>query len=157
MGLPTRRSTGFALPRWFTTSASCERRAELLNRPGPLTDAEFDVIRLHPVDGAEMTAGWPTHELTAIVRHHHERVDGTGYPDHLRATAIPLGARIIAVADTFDAVTSTRPTGARRGTAERSRSSTMAGSQLDAAAVRVFVGYYSGNRLAVAGRSRAPR
>ena len=123
---------------------------EILNRPSPLGDAEFDEIRRHPVDGADMTAVLDDPQLTAIVRHHHERVDGTGYPDHLCGEAIPLGARIIAVADTFDAVTSTR---AYRSAAQHSQAIDIlrdsAGSQLDPAAVRAFVGYYSSNRMAL--------
>jgi HD-GYP domain-containing protein (c-di-GMP phosphodiesterase class II) len=47
--------------------------------------------------------------LTAIVRHHHERIDGSGYPDRLRGVEIPIGSRIVAVTDTFDALTSPRP------------------------------------------------
>jgi putative nucleotidyltransferase with HDIG domain len=123
---------------------------EILNKPGPLGGGEFDAIRRHPVDGAEMTAVLEDPQLTAIVRHHHERVDGTGYPDRLCGEAIPLGARIIAVADTFDAVTSTR---AYRSAARHSQAIDIlrdsAGSQLDPAAVRAFVGYYSSNRLAL--------
>jgi HD-GYP domain-containing protein (c-di-GMP phosphodiesterase class II) len=67
------------------------------------------LIELHPVDGAEIVSTLGDPELTAMVRHHHERLDGSGYPDRLEASEIPLGARIIAVADTFDAITSTRP------------------------------------------------
>jgi putative nucleotidyltransferase with HDIG domain len=123
---------------------------EILNKPGRLGGAEFDAIRRHPVDGAELTAVLEDPQLTAIVRHHHERVDGSGYPDRLCGEAIPLGARIIAVADTFDAVTSTR---AYRRAARHSEAIGIlrdsAGSQLDPAAVRAFVGYYSSNRVAL--------
>jgi len=69
----------------------------ILNKPGRLTDAEFEVIKRHPVDGAEMVAALGDPELTRIVRHHHERLDGAGYPDRLEGEAIPVGARIIAV------------------------------------------------------------
>ena len=121
----------------------------VVNKPGRLTDAEFDLIKLHPVDGAEMAAALADPRLTAIVRHHHERVDGTGYPDGLSGDAIPLGARIIAVADTFDAVTSTR---AYRSAARHTQAIDIlrreSGSQLDPVAVRAFMAYYSGNRLA---------
>ena len=85
-----------------------ETPREVLNKPGKLTDEEFGVIKRHPVDGAEMVAALGDPEITAMVRHHHERLDGAGYPDGLAGTDIPLGARIIAVADTFDALTSTR-------------------------------------------------
>lgn len=120
---------------------------DILNKPGRLTDEEFAAVKLHPVDGAELVAGMADPELTAMVRHHHERLDGRGYPDGLEAAEIPLGARIIAVADTFDAITSTRPyrAGAKHKTAlDILRKE--AGTQLDPAAVAAFLGYYSGRR-----------
>jgi hypothetical protein len=123
---------------------------EIVDKPSRLTDAEFEVVKLHPLAGAEMAARLGDPGLTAIVRHHHERVDGGGYPDGLKGDEIPRGARIIAVADTFDAVTSTRP---YRGAAGHQRAIQIlrqaSGSQLDAAAVRAFLAYYSGHRLAV--------
>lgn len=119
----------------------------ILNKPGGLTDAEFDVIKRHPVDGAEMVAALGDHELTQIVRHHHERLDGAGYPDRLAGEQIPLGARIIAVADTFDAITSAR---AYRPAARHQKAIDIlraeAGSQLDPEAVRAFIAYYDGTR-----------
>lgn len=80
----------------------------VLHKEGKLTDEEFAIIKRHPVEGAVMVAMLRDDELTGMVRHHHERLDGTGYPDRLGGEAIPVGARIIAVADTFDAITSTR-------------------------------------------------
>ena len=80
----------------------------ILNKPGRLTDSEFALIKRHPVDGAVMASGIGDPEITAMIRHHHERLDGRGYPDGLAGEDIPLGARIIAVADTFDAITSNR-------------------------------------------------
>jgi putative nucleotidyltransferase with HDIG domain len=119
----------------------------ILNKPGRLTDAEFEVIKRHPVDGAQMVSALADPELTAIVRHHHERLDGSGYPDGLSGEEIPIGARIIAVADTFDAITSTR---AYRAAAPHHMAIEIlrkeAGSQLDPAGVRAFLGYYSGHR-----------
>ncbi|MFL5865436.1 MAG: HD domain-containing phosphohydrolase [Solirubrobacteraceae bacterium] len=121
----------------------------VVNKPGRLTDAEFDLIKLHPVDGAQMAAVLADPRLTAIVRHHHERMDGTGYPDGLSGNDIPVGARIIAVADTFDAVTSNR---AYRSAARHTQAIDIlrreSGSQLDPVAVRAFMAYYSGNRPA---------
>lgn len=81
----------------------------ILDKKGPLSDDEYEVIKRHPGDGAARTAVLRDRELEAMVRHHHERLDGTGYPSCLAGADIPLGARIIAVADTFDAITSTRP------------------------------------------------
>jgi hypothetical protein len=81
----------------------------ILNSPRPLTEAEFAAVKEHAARGAEMLTVVGDPEITAMVRHHHERIDGAGYPDGLAGSAIPLGARIIAVADTFDAITSDRP------------------------------------------------
>ncbi|NQT18945.1 MAG: HD-GYP domain-containing protein, partial [Planctomycetes bacterium] len=82
---------------------------EILKKPGRLTDEEFAIIQQHPVFGAEMLVpiGQLSHCLPDI-RHHHERIDGKGYPDGLTGDAMPLRAKIIAVADTFDALTSDR-------------------------------------------------
>jgi HD-GYP domain-containing protein (c-di-GMP phosphodiesterase class II) len=82
---------------------------EILEKPGALTHCEYEEIQRHAVFGARLVASLGDPTLTAIVRHHHERLDGSGYPDRLRGDEIPLGARIIAVADTFDALTSCRP------------------------------------------------
>ncbi len=119
---------------------------EILNKPSRLTDAEFEVVKRHPVDGAEMVRGLRNDELTAIVRHHHERMDGNGYPDGLAGERIPVGARIIAVADTFDAITSVRSYRPRRD--HKKALDILAGEQgrqLDRDAVRAFVACYSGS------------
>jgi len=82
---------------------------EILKKPGSLTKDEFAVIMQHPGFGAEMLS--PISQLKHClpdIRHHHERIDGKGYPDRLQGDEIPLRARIIAVADTFDALTSDR-------------------------------------------------
>ena len=82
---------------------------EVLGKPGPLTASEFELIRAHPVIGARILRSIPF--LTAhlpIVELHHERPDGTGYPYGLVGDAIPLGARIVHVADAYDAITSAR-------------------------------------------------
>ncbi len=84
--------------------------AELLNKPGPLTPEEWEIMRAHAVLGAEAIQSHPDFApIAEIVMHHHERWDGCGYPHQLRETEIPLGARIIAVADSFDAMTTDRP------------------------------------------------
>ena len=81
----------------------------LLRKPGPLTPDEWILMRRHPVIGAQIVAPFEFFTAGAIViRHHHERVDGSGYPDGLKGDAIPLGARIVAVADVYDALTSDR-------------------------------------------------
>ena len=82
----------------------------ILNKPGPLTGEEYKAIKDHPVFGESILK--PVVELTQIakiVRCHHERYDGRGYPDGLKGLEIPLGARIMTVADSYDAITSKRP------------------------------------------------
>lgn len=82
----------------------------ILRKPGPLTPEEWEIMRRHPVTGAQIVAPLEFFDEGAvIVRHHHERLDGTGYPDGLAGNTIPLGARIVAVADVYDALTSGRP------------------------------------------------
>ena len=120
---------------------------EILNKPDRLTDDEFAVIRNHPGDGAAMSTSVGDPAITAMIRHHHERLDGAGYPDGLAGDAIPLGARIIAVADTFDAMTSNRAY--RRASSHKRALDVLraeAGKQLDGDAVAAFVGYYRGRR-----------
>ncbi|WP_079525785.1 HD-GYP domain-containing protein [Solibacillus isronensis] len=82
--------------------------SEILNKPGKLTDEEFDIIKKHPADGAAMIKESYYKELVPIIEQHHERLNGTGYPNGLRGDEILLEARIIAVSDTFDAMTEDR-------------------------------------------------
>jgi HD-GYP domain-containing protein (c-di-GMP phosphodiesterase class II) len=82
----------------------------ILNKPGGLSDEEFEVMRKHPAIGAQIMS--PIRMLKDIIpgiRNHHETWDGNGYPDGLQAEQIPMVARIIGIADTFDAMTTTRP------------------------------------------------
>ena len=119
----------------------------ILMRPGRLSPEEYSLVKRHAEQGADLARELGDPDVTAIVRHHHERVDGGGYPDGLAGDEIPLGARIIAVADTFDAITSERPY--RRAASRKSAMdvlSEVAGSQLDATVVNAFVDYYSGRR-----------
>ena len=82
----------------------------ILRKPGGLEPAEWNMMRQHPVFGSEMVGGISfLEQAVPVVRHHHERFDGSGYPDGLGAEHIPLAARVFAVADTFDAMTSDRP------------------------------------------------
>jgi len=84
----------------------------ILNKPGKLTDEEWSYIRSHPQIGESIIRQMGSERLKgveSIVRHHHERLNGQGYPDRLAGDAIPLGARILAVADSYDAMTSNRP------------------------------------------------
>jgi putative nucleotidyltransferase with HDIG domain len=82
---------------------------EILNKPGKLTDEEFTIMKMHPVWGVELVAAiefpW---NIKPIIRSHHEKFDGTGYPDRLRGDEIPLSAQIICAVDVYDALTTTR-------------------------------------------------
>jgi diguanylate cyclase (GGDEF)-like protein/putative nucleotidyltransferase with HDIG domain len=82
----------------------------ILNKPGPLTPAEFEKMKMHASVGADILSAieFP-YPVVPIVRHHHENWDGSGYPDGLRGADIPIGARILSVVDCFDALTSDRP------------------------------------------------
>jgi HD domain len=83
---------------------------QILNKPGRLTPEEKRIMDSHPAYGAELLTRYTDFARGMdIVRHHHERWDGQGYPDGLRGLDIPFGARVIAVADSFDAMTSDRP------------------------------------------------
>ncbi len=82
---------------------------EVLNKPGKLTKDEFDLIKKHPADGADIIKDTFLKDSALAIRQHHERLDGSGYPDNLKAEDICLEARIIAVVDTYDAMTSDRP------------------------------------------------
>ena len=87
-----------------------EEFAQILRKPGRLSDFEFETMKLHPVRGAELVAK-VSHfsDLVTAVRAHHETWDGSGYPDRLVGDEIPLAARVIALADTIDAMTTSRP------------------------------------------------
>jgi putative nucleotidyltransferase with HDIG domain len=82
---------------------------EIINKPGKLTNEEFAVMKMHPEYGVELLASiefpW---DIKPIIRSHHERYDGSGYPDRLRGDEIPLNAQIIGIADVYDALTTTR-------------------------------------------------
>jgi diguanylate cyclase (GGDEF)-like protein/putative nucleotidyltransferase with HDIG domain len=82
----------------------------ILSKPGPLTQEEFQKIRIHPQVGAEIISGVPfPYPVAPLILSHHERYDGKGYPSGLKGDEIPLGARILSVVDYFDALVSERP------------------------------------------------
>lgn len=114
----------------------------ILNKPGKLTDDEFETVKLHPAFGAELAAplaGWLGESVLAVSQHH-ERWDGTGYPAGLSRTQISLAARIVSVADTFDVMTSVRSYKAARPAVEaREELAKCAGTQFDPAVVRAFL------------------
>ncbi|KGK85044.1 hypothetical protein DP73_18660 [Desulfosporosinus sp. HMP52] len=112
----------------------------ILNKEGKLVDTEWEAIRSHPVIGQTIIKGIKfLFDIGQVVRHHHERFDGKGYPDGIQGEEIPLESRVIAVADTYDAITSDRSY--RKGSthseaiAELKR---VAGTQLDPKLVEIF-------------------
>lgn len=82
----------------------------ILNKPGPLTAEEYELVKRHPLEGFHILEGLKSiRAVLPLVRWHHERLDGRGYPDGLRSDDIPLLVRILAVADVYDAISSERP------------------------------------------------
>ena len=131
----------------------------ILRKSGRLTSDEYEQIKPHPGIGARMVADLLTPEQATWIRHHHERFDGFGYPDGLAGTAIPDGARVLAVANAWDAMTVARPYGSPRSTVdaldEIERSD---GRQLCPAAVAAFMTLYRSGALPgiAAGATSAP-
>lgn len=130
--------------------------ADILASPRALTEAEFAQIKAHAAIGAQMTDGVLMPAQVAWIRHHHERWDGLGYPDGIDGQNIPAGARVMAVADSWDAMISDRPF--RDGLSERAALEQIvqgAASQYDSAVVEVFVEMFeSGDPLL--SRARVP-
>ncbi|MEX2425221.1 MAG: HD-GYP domain-containing protein, partial [Thermomicrobiaceae bacterium] len=113
----------------------------ILSKPGPLTDAERTLINTHPDRGANILNQHPVLvTLVPLVRHHHERADGNGYPDGLAGEAIPPGASIISVAEAFDTMISQR-TYQRTKTVDDAIDELVrhAGTQFDSRLVELFV------------------
>ncbi|CAG4882391.1 Phosphohydrolase [Georgfuchsia toluolica] len=121
----------------------------ILKRPGKLEDAEFDVIRTHPAIGQRLLTPHPlSHLAIEAVAGHHEMPNGNGYPRGLRGDAIPAVARIVAIADAFDAMTSTRPYRPGMPIANAMAIITeRIGTQFDADLGRRFAGLASGTQL----------
>ena len=120
----------------------------ILNKPGPLDAAEWEIMRQHPAIGERILRAIPgMGAIARIVRHEHERWDGGGYPDRLSGTEIPIGARIILACDAYHAMTSDRPYRKSIGHVEAMKElSDNAGSQFDPAVVEALVGYMYGRR-----------
>jgi HD-GYP domain-containing protein (c-di-GMP phosphodiesterase class II) len=114
----------------------------VLRKRGPLSDEEWRIMRGHPIIGSQIVAPFEFFADGALmIRHHHERCNGAGYPDGLAGPNIPSGARIIAVADVYDALTSDRPYRPALAVAEAiAELRRQAGRTLDADAVAAFLG-----------------
>lgn len=159
LGLPAAQISMIRTAAAVHDVGKIETPREILGKPGALTDEEFAEIKLHPVNGARMVGQMGDPEVTLAVRHHHERLDGKGYPSGLQGDEIPLGARIIAVADSFDAITSQRPyRAAKPHKVALDILRKEAGTQLDPKVVDAFLRIYSGRSFAAfwAALSAAP-
>ncbi|HEU4392288.1 MAG TPA: HD-GYP domain-containing protein [Solirubrobacterales bacterium] len=147
LGLPRERVARLRWAAALHDIGKLKLPPRVVNKPGPLSELEYAMVRRHAAIGARIVARFADGELAAIVRHHHERFDGSGYPDGLAGERIPLGARVVAVADTFDAITSARPyQPAKRHHEALELLADEAGTQLDPEVVAVFHDFFAGPR-----------
>jgi putative two-component system response regulator len=125
-------------------------RDSILLKPSALDDTEWGVMRTHPVEGERICQPLKsTIPVLPTIRHHHERYDGTGYPDGLSGESIPLSARLVAIADSWDAMTSNRIYRPSLGEAEaRRRLEAGAGAQWDGVLVTRYLALIDNGRLA---------
>jgi putative nucleotidyltransferase with HDIG domain len=109
LGLEEEEQTAIRIGAYLHDLGKVRVPHEILNKPGALTPEEFRVIQMHPVWGIELlaTVEFPW-DIKPIIRWHHERYDGTGYPDRLKGDEIPVSAQIICIVDVYDALTTTR-------------------------------------------------
>lgn len=140
MNLAEAEQTTIALGAFFHDIGKLAIDDDLLNKPGPLTPQEFAIIKHHPAYGASILNSYAAlPDVALLAYHHHERWDGEGYPDRLAGEAIPLGARMIAIADAFDAMTSNRSYQVRRSPQEAlDELQCCAGTQFDPLLVQLF-------------------
>jgi HD-GYP domain-containing protein (c-di-GMP phosphodiesterase class II) len=110
MDLPDDMKKNIKYGSWLHDCGKIGIPEAILNKPGALDAEQFDTIKKHPGWGADVARKAQLPEpVVNIVLYHHERIDGKGYPTGLKGTDIPLEARIVAIADAFDAMTSDRP------------------------------------------------
>ena len=132
-----------ALTAFHSSGSGCWKELSvipILFKTSSLTEEEYSLVRRHPLIGSEILRDIDfLGEGKLVVRHHHERWDGAGYPDGLAGEAIPLSARVFAVADTLDALTTDRPyRPASDWPAARERIREAAGTQFDPGVVAAF-------------------
>jgi diguanylate cyclase (GGDEF)-like protein len=126
----------------------------LLAKPASLTEDEYHIIKMHPVLSSEIVASVPGSEhVQAIVRHHHERYDGRGYPEGLKGEEIPLESRILAVADAYTSMVTHRPYADSKTLIEAAEElERQSGTQFDPNVVSVFLHQVRGEQVARKGR-----
>lgn len=141
LGLPEQEVDELAIAGLLHDIGKVEISREIINKPGKLNDAEYTAMKEHPVFGDGMLEGFSSFErIRTHVRHHHERVDGAGYPDALGNEHLSLGAKVLAVADTYDAMTTDRSYRKARTQEEAFEElRRVKGTQLDASLVDCFV------------------
>jgi putative nucleotidyltransferase with HDIG domain len=160
MGLPPERVRDIRIASLLHDIGKVSISEAILNKPGKLTKEEYAKIKQHAALGASImvSEAEALQQLATIVRHHHERFDGTGYPDGLAGEDIPLEARILSVVDVFDAMTHERSyrkaLSRETAIAELER---VAGTQFDPAVVEAFLGLLSrqGEELAAPAQTTA--
>jgi len=141
IGLSSEERYQLELSAWMHDVGKIGVPDSILTKPSPLTEDEFAIVTLHPVKGGEIVG--EIVELTRVadvIRHHHERMDGSGYPDGLKGEAIPLASRIILISDAFEAMTADRSyrRGLGRDIALRELRD-HSGTQFDPELVKVFI------------------
>jgi diguanylate cyclase (GGDEF)-like protein len=124
----------------------------ILCKPGPLTEEEYYLVKMHPLVGAEIVSCIPASErLQEIIKHHHERFDGKGYPDGLRGEQIPLGSRMLSVVDSYLTMMTDRPFAPRRSPADAmTELERCSGTQFDGMLVRLFLAHLRGKKKTLA-------
>jgi len=109
LGLDDEQETTLLIGAYLHDLGKMRVPHEILTKPGPLTHDELEVVQMHPLWGIEMLASvefpW---DIKPIIRWHHERYDGSGYPDRLKGDEIPLSAQIVGILDVYDALTTNR-------------------------------------------------
>jgi len=123
-------------------------RESVLLKQGMLSQGEFEHLKIHPVIGERICQPLRSRLISDLVRHHHERYDGKGYPDGLAGEEIPLAARIMAIADAYDARTTERPY-RHRMSVEKSLAvlKEEAGKQFDPGLVSIFIELVEAGKL----------
>jgi putative nucleotidyltransferase with HDIG domain len=140
LGLPPRHVAKIRIAGMLHDVGKIGTPDRILNKPGPLTPDEFEVIKEHPAKGAEIMRAATLDEEAVWILHHHERIDGGGYPAGLQGEEIPIESRIILVADALEALTSDRPYRKGRGTkAALEEIEANAGTQFDATLVEALL------------------